>query len=153
MVWRKMRANTGHLRCAGLSPYRKTEDQGADFGVCLCGAILVSRFHKRIAPALGAARAMSGHSRREAAPCSALVKNSSSKSEDGALVSPHAGNTMKQPLDRHGSRLATFDDCFDDIGRKVSKSQKPADIGVVEFELPGDLHRVGIFSATKVSHP
>jgi hypothetical protein len=60
---------------------------------------------------------------------------------------------LKQPLDRHGSGLVTFDNCFDDIGRKISKSQKPTDIGVVEFELPGDLRRVGVFSASKVSHP
>jgi hypothetical protein len=43
----------------------------------------------------------------------------------------------------------TFDNRFDDIGRKVSKSQKPADIGIVELDLSGDLRRVGIFSASK----
>jgi hypothetical protein len=30
-----------------------------------------------------------------------------SKSEHGALVSPNAGNTLKQPLDRHGSGPVT----------------------------------------------
>ena len=58
-------------------------------------------------------------------------KYSTSKSEDGALVSPKVGNTMKQPLDRHGSGLTTFDNRFDDIGRKVGKSQKPSDIGTI----------------------
>jgi hypothetical protein len=48
----------------------------------------------------------------------AFVKNSSSKTEHGVLVSPitrmrRAGpathkDTLKQPIDRHGSGLATF---------------------------------------------
>jgi hypothetical protein len=35
---------------------------------------------------------------------------SGSKSECRALVSPNARNTLNQPLDRHGARLATFDE-------------------------------------------
>jgi len=82
-----------------------------------------------------------------------ISRHSACKSECGALVSPNAGNALKQPLDRHTSGLATFDDGLNNIGRKVGKSQQPADMGLVELELPGNLHRVGIFSATKVSHP
>jgi hypothetical protein len=44
----------GHLRRAALSACRKTEDEGPDFGVCLCGPISASRFDKRIARASGA---------------------------------------------------------------------------------------------------
>jgi tetratricopeptide (TPR) repeat protein len=40
---------------------------------------------------------------------------------------------LKQPLDRHGSGLVTLDNRFDDIGRKVSKSQKPTDVGVMDY--------------------
>ena len=68
----------------------------------------------------------------------ALAKISASKPEGGALVCPNAGHTLKQPLDRHGSRLETFNDRLDDVGRQISKSQKPAHIGVVKLELPGD---------------
>ena len=32
---------------AAASPYRKLEDEDPDFGVCLRGPILVSRFHQR----------------------------------------------------------------------------------------------------------
>ncbi len=47
LFWREMRANTRPLLRAAPSPYRKTEDEEPDFGVCLRGPILVSRFHKR----------------------------------------------------------------------------------------------------------
>jgi hypothetical protein len=60
---------------------------------------------------------------------------------------PKCGNALQQPFDGHGSRLATFDDRLNDVRRKIAKSQKPADIGVVELELPGDLRRIGIFAA------
>ena len=43
-VWPEIRANTGHVRRAALSPYRKTEDEGPHLGVCLHGPILVSVF-------------------------------------------------------------------------------------------------------------
>src|SRR4051794_12553111 len=39
-----MRANTGHVRRAALSGCLATEDEGADFDVCLCGPISASRF-------------------------------------------------------------------------------------------------------------
>jgi hypothetical protein len=45
----RMPANTGHVWGAARSACRKTEDEGPDFGACLCGPISVSRFHKRIA--------------------------------------------------------------------------------------------------------
>ena len=41
-------------------------------------------------------------------------KNSASKSEGGALVSPTARDALKQPLDRHASRLAPADLKFSD---------------------------------------
>jgi hypothetical protein len=50
-------ANTGPVRGVALSLCRKIEDEGPHFGVCLCGPISVSRFHKRIAGAIGAERA------------------------------------------------------------------------------------------------
>jgi hypothetical protein len=83
----------------------------------------------------------------------ALVRNSVSKSECGALVGPNAGNALKQPLDRHGPGLATFDDRLNDVGRQIAEPQDPADMGLIELELSGDRCCVGIFSAAKVSHP
>jgi hypothetical protein len=47
-------------------------------------------------------------------------KNSASKSKRGVLVSPNTRNALKQPLDRHGSRLATFDDRLNDVGRQIA---------------------------------
>ena len=44
-----MRANTGHVRRAALSGCLATEDEGADFDVCLFGPISASRFYARIA--------------------------------------------------------------------------------------------------------
>jgi hypothetical protein len=41
---------------------------------------------------------------------------------------------LKQPLDRHGSGLATFDDRLDDVARQISKPQNPADMGVVQSD-------------------
>jgi len=78
---------------------------------------------------------------------------SASKPEDGALVSPNAGNALQQPFYRHGSRLTAFDDRLNALRRKIGESQKPADMGVIELELPGDLCRISIFAAAKVLHP
>jgi hypothetical protein len=50
-------------------------------------------------------------------------------------------------------RLAAFEDRLDDIGRQVGKPQNPADMGVVELELSGDLRRVAVFSAAKITNP
>jgi len=82
-----------------------------------------------------------------------VKESSTSKPECGALVSPNARNTSKQPFDGHGSRLATFDDRLDNVGRQIAEPQDPADMGVAQSEAPGDLYRVRIFSAVKVSHP
>jgi hypothetical protein len=49
--------------------------------------------------------------------------------------------------------LAAFEDRLDDIGRQVGKPQNPADMGVVELELSGDLRRVAAFSAAKITNP
>jgi hypothetical protein len=49
--------------------------------------------------------------------------------------------------------LAAFEDRMDDIGRQVGKPQNPADMGVVELELSGDLRRVAVFSAAKITNP
>jgi hypothetical protein len=49
--------------------------------------------------------------------------------------------------------LAAFEDRLDDIGRQVGKPQNPADMGVVELELSGDLRRVAVFSAAKITNP
>jgi hypothetical protein len=78
---------------------------------------------------------------------------STSKPECGALVCPNAGNTLKQPLDGQGSGLATVDNGLDDVGRQIAEPQDPADMGVAQSEASGDIHRVRIFSAAKVSHP
>jgi hypothetical protein len=48
------------MRRVVLSPYRKTEDEGAHFNVCLQGPNLVSRFHKRIVPTSSIGRAVIG---------------------------------------------------------------------------------------------
>ena len=55
-----MPAHTAHMRRVALSPYRKTEDESADFGVCLHGPISVSRFHKHSVRASSAKRAVIG---------------------------------------------------------------------------------------------
>jgi hypothetical protein len=49
--------------------------------------------------------------------------------------------------------LATIDDCLNDVGRQIAEPQDPADMGLIELEPSGDLGRVGIFSAAKVSNP
>ena len=41
-VWCEIRANTGHVWRSAASPYRKIEDEGPHFGVCLHGPFLVS---------------------------------------------------------------------------------------------------------------
>jgi hypothetical protein len=84
---------------------------------------------------------------------SLLVRNSVSKSECGSLVGPNAGNALKQTLHGHRSRLATFDDRLNDVGRQIAEPQDPADMGLVELELSGDLGRVSIFVAAKIPHP
>jgi hypothetical protein len=107
---RGMRGARSCLRIA------KTQNEDSDFRVCLCRPISVSRFHKRAShgPAVpsGNNAAIDVVKPRQ--------KSSARESECGALVSPNAGNTLKQPLDRHGSRLTTFDDRLNDVGRKVS---------------------------------
>src|SRR5262249_5054795 len=117
-VQRKMRANMRPLLRAARSPYRKTEDEDPDFGVCLRGPILVSRFHKR-SNASKQCRARNNTAIIIVKPHRdrALVRISASESEYGALVGPNAGNALKQTLHGHRSGLATIDDRLNDVGR------------------------------------
>jgi hypothetical protein len=64
----------------------------------------------------------------------------------------HAAAAKLRARDESGHGVG-FEDRLDDIGRQVGKPQNPADMGVVELELSGDLRRVAVFSAAKITNP
>ncbi len=82
-----------------------------------------------------------------------LVRNSAGEPEYGALGGPNSGYALKQTPHGHRSGLATIDDRLNNVGRQIVEPQDPADMGLIELKLSGDLSCVGIFSAAKVSHP
>ena len=119
------------------------------------------RFHKRSRLSAGvnligaASRNCGSESHDPGAPASqaGLGLLSGRESECGALISPCTGNTLEQPPNSQGTRLATFDNGFDDVRREIAKPQHPADMGIVELEAPGDFSSVPVLPVTKVPHP
>src|SRR4029079_19699137 len=113
--------------------------KNADFRVCLCRPILVSRFGETL----------------DGVVASSGTKSTSpgGKSKRGALLRPHAGNPLQQSLDGQRSLLSPLHNDLEDVGCKIAKAQKPPDMGVVKSEASRDFHRTGIRSAAEAAHP
>src|SRR4029077_1056071 len=80
-------------------------------------------------------------------------RRSAGEPEYLALIGPRTRNALQQPPDGQGTGLAPLHDGFNDIRGQIPEPQQPADMRVVELEVPGNLIGVVVCPITKALHP